>query len=323
MSNTYLYILDYKFIKDYIILSKTDNKHKKELYNYLPLILNSDFNIDDLTNKQILIYLKSNSGVSGFYGYLDITEIIKNNDEIYNKLITHFKICIIPNFYFIKYDSIHKFDKITTFNNYKSLCKMNGKTINEFNFKINKFNVYEYQINNVIKLLEKEEEKDDIDEDNEDDVDEDNEEDVDEDNEEDAENDNENNSNSDIDENENKNSIIMDIPILWIPCHTLLSKIENNEISKKIIIEHYSKCISCEIIDNNKLSLEFNKKINFQIIENSSLIDNIIDSYQNTNKYIEDESIFNKIDLLQDNINIIYYKYDNELYNNCLFIVKK
>ena len=124
-------------------------------------------------------------------------------------------------------------------------------------------------------------------------------------------------------EEENVEMIMMDIPILWNPCDEIIDKIENNSIKREHIKTHYSNCNDCEIVDNNRISPDFKKRITFNIIEKKEIVDKIIDTYHFTKKYIEKKNIFTECNMIDNNINILYYKNNDELYNKSIFLINK
>jgi hypothetical protein len=120
------------------------------------------------------------------------------------------------------------------------------------------------------------------------------------------------------------NSVKMDIPILWVPCQELINSFSNKSIKKPIILSHYTTCEKCEITDNNKFPLEFNKKVNLQIFNKSEQITNLIyNYYQFAKKYSETEANIILLDFDENKINIVYYQNPDDIYDKCIFIIKK
>jgi hypothetical protein len=132
-------------------------------------------------------------------------------------------------------------------------------------------------------------------------------------------------SNFNIDDKNNP-IIEFNIPILWNECVKLFKKIKEQNVNKKILLEHWNNCEECEKINNNLCGLELkNKKIvikNIKSIENYHIIDQIILDYQNIRKFAHTKfnSDFNFED---DKINLIYCFESNNIYKNCLFILNK
>jgi hypothetical protein len=209
---------------------------------------------------------------------------------------------------FVKFNSLCKFNDIIKINDYKKISEQYGsEQINMPAKLLEDYNIYELDVKTIIKTIENfqvdDEESDESDESEYSDTS---------DSEEDGKNE------------EVINSVKMDIPILWAPCQELINTFSNKSIKKPIILSHYTKCEKCEITDNNKFPLEFDKKINLQIFNKSDQMTNLIyNYYQFAKKYSETEANMIELDFDENKINIIYYENPDDLYNKCIFVVKK
>jgi hypothetical protein len=307
----YIYILDHTFIKKYCGCSNAI--HKTVKYDYLPIINTQKIDLQNFINSTFLIYLKNvkstKSYKTGFYGYFTSENVLLNenkssnnvnkieyNNEIFDKMTKKYNLFMTENLLFVKYKNIIPFDKIVSFTKYKTICQTLTFEPNKTFIQQSCLNVSETNINNIITQIEDEQEK---------------------------------NKQKEKQEDEEKqedlsNSIVMNIPIVWNPCKDIIEKMNNLKIKKKEIIFHYKNCKNCNITDNNRVELVFDKKnINLQIKdkENYDNINKIINCYQFVENYIEDKTIFKSLNLDENNINVIYYKCENELYNESCFVI--
>jgi hypothetical protein len=328
INNKLVYILDYKFIKKhYEDFSKI---YKGERCDYLPIVNNENIELEDIVNSKFLIYLKSStvtkSTIAGYYGYFISEKIIINNKQAenlknkhnknievdeneYRKMIKNYGLCVMEKLIFIKYKKIIKFDHIVSPTKYKTICKENKIENKKIPTTIKFINITKFEIDDIIKYIEMELEKEaQIQEQQEEEQEED-----------------------EHYKNEEKEDlsqmVIMDIPIAWVPCNTILDKIEETSIKKSDIIYHYEKCEKCDITDNNRIKFNFlDKKINLQIKEGEEHIEKmnyIIEHYQNCKKYVEKNSVFSEMSLYEDKINLIYYNCEDEFYDKTFFVITK
>ena len=331
IENTYLYIADMTFISKYCV--NNSKKYKTNKQEYIPIINTCSKNINELANSNFLIYLKcvklNKSTKAGYFGYFIGCHILINEkiakqqkDTVLNKnikidnllfrtMVQNYSLCEVKNLVFIKYDDIIPFNNIVIPSKFKEICKKNNHQFEKFSTKLNCLNIVNYKINKPIEWItqyfgeDKEDGEDEEDDENEDDEDE----------EEDDEK-----------EDEEPDMVIMNVPILWNPCSVIIEKMEKLCISKKCIKEHYNECETCEVVDNNRRMLEFNKKLNIHKLENDEnkiIVDKIIDFYQLAIKYIDTNENFENNGLKEDEINIIYYKYEGELYDKSFLIIHK
>jgi hypothetical protein len=108
-------------------------KNSKIEDKYLPVIDDKYFEDKDLINSLFLIGFRK--PYLGFYGFTKITDVIRNSGDeytmtLYKNLVSGYKVCEIPELYFVKYKKIFKFKKI--FN-----TDMYLKNINTFAEKYN------------------------------------------------------------------------------------------------------------------------------------------------------------------------------------------
>lgn len=328
IENKYLYISDGIFMNKYSVKKKTE---------YLPIINTNKYKLDEIVNSKFLIYFKSfKSARAGYYGYfegttllisskiskelnVEETENIVLNETLYKNMIREYELNEVSNLVFIKYDKITKFSSLVLPIELKQMCDENKVKPEKFSSRLNRTNIVKYDINEIIELIENElkKESDDEESDDEDTDDEIDDEDKDSDDDESDEN------SEDI---EDYTYIKMKIPILWIPCDETLNKIKNKNIKTIDILNHYKKCEKCEVVDNNRQTLEFNKKINFLIFDEDKdkmVNDIIIDYYLSTKEYKEKDECIKNAEIDLEKINIIYNEYEDELYTNCIFIVYK
>lgn len=283
---------EYLYISEWCVIKYTFNN------NYLPFINNENIDTDKLVDNKILIYLKSNkkkSSISGFYGHCIIKELINKDSEIYEGLINKYNLCQIDNLLFISFDDIVKFDNIISLTDYNKLCTTLGLDKIKLPKIMELYNVYPYDIDTVIDNIDNEYTDETENEESEEEEDE------------------------EINETDDE-MIEYNVPILWIPCNDIIERMDNSTIKKSLLLEHYKKCEKCDINDNNKFPLEFNKKINLLYIEEkTTLINNIINAYTHAKKYLDKLEIID--DINNDIINMIYYRCEDELYDKCIFVV--
>jgi hypothetical protein len=326
--NKFLYILDHTFVKKYCASSSVQYKPVK--YDYLPIINTTKFSLEELSKSKFLIYLKcvasTKSLKAGFFGYflgqkilinskqekqIKNSELVIIDDLEYKKMVFNYNLCDMDNLIFIRYEIITSFKSIIKPLKYKNICQENNIQFEKTPSRINCLNIVNYKIDEPIKYIEQELQKEEDEEDEEDEDEEDEDDKV----------------NKEEENEEEKDIIMMSIPIVWNPCKIIINKMDNLSIKKTDIIAHYKKCDYCDITDNNRIKLEFeNIKINLQIKEGDEgkkQVDSIINFYHNDTKYIEKKSIFDNNVLFEDRINMIYYKYEEEIYDKSFFIIKK
>jgi hypothetical protein len=321
MVNNYIYIAEQSFVSKYCF--SLGKKYKTTNFEYIPILNNLDVEITDFVNSKFLIYLKRNkdtkSTLTGLCGYFECENILINEniskeinkninvkvDKIlYNNMISKYNLFENSKLIFIKYNSMTSFKNVVTNKMLLEFAEKKGSEIQieKITKKYNLCNLLENennQIEEIINLIEENQPNDE--EEQEEQEEEENEE----------------------DEEENVEMIMMDIPILWNPCDEIIEKIENNAIKREHIKTHYSNCDDCEIVDNNKISPDFKKRITFNIIEKKEIVDKIIDTYHFSKKYIEKKNIFTECNMIENNINILYYKKNDELYNQSIFLINK
>jgi hypothetical protein len=346
--NSFIYITNYTFYNKYC--STNSKKYKTVKYDYLPIIYTKEQQLTDLINTRFLMYCKytreNKSYKSGFIGYFDGLELLINTKQtnieiskniivdntLYKTMIQNYSLCDMSNLIFIKYNNLIAFDMLLTLTNLKSICENNNLEIVKIQPQLNCCNVI--KLNNVLEYIEciyksnilkiknikkcktykhiknitsnkviQNSDKEDI-QDSEEEEEEEEEEDV---------------------EEEDEEILKFKIPVLWIPCKKVINRIDKTKIDKKTIIEHYTKCVVCEIIDNNRETIRIDdKKINLQIKEEISekdIMDLIIDNYQNTRNLIEKAKTLNEFGLDENKINIIYNCFTDDIYKNTLFII--
>ena len=118
--------------------------------------------------------------------------------------------------------------------------------------------------------------------------------------------------------------IQMNIPILWIPCKKLISLINEDDLTKNLLINHYKKCNCCDFNNNNNKDLDFNKKLLFRKTDNLLEIKKITNNYQSSKDNIISEKKFKNYEYDLKKINLVYVQLEeveNYIYNNCIFIL--
>ena len=275
----------------------------------IPFINYEKIDNTNIINSLILLIKKHTKEV---YGSIKVKDIITKENDEYRDIIKEYGICELDNLYFIKFNKIKKYKLSILIKNLDSkliLPKMN-QLYNIYNFDcylvlelikkyINKINLISNNTINIINNKDNEEE-DNKEEDNEDKED--------------------NEDNEDNEEDKDK-TIYFNIPILWIPCSKLLKYIKNNKISKPTIKKHYTKCITCEINNNNRLDIDFENKIILNNCKEKDEIESIINRYLMCSKYENSESKIREYEYIEDKINIIWIKDEKHKYNECLFII--
>ena len=112
------------------------------------------------------------------------------------------------------------------------------------------------------------------------------------------------------------------IPILWIICDELKENIHN--ITRKLLVHHYTKCKVCEINNNNDHGcVDFNQNIKFNYSSDETEIDIILKHYQRARPYIESVETCCKYEYDDEKIVMIYYTSYEQLYDGCIFILIK
>jgi hypothetical protein len=316
----------------------------KEDLKYIPCFPNENINYNDLEGKNILIFFKS---PKIFYGILNIESVLlkslkeKNyfesetdneyenistsekvicDEKIYDDLLKKYSMVDIYGLFFIKFNHIYVFEYEIGIKNFNSYFTQNNdfikleypkkikeKNITKFNYKNFKNYLVEYmenlkynknlEINN--KLNDK---QPDI-----------------------LINFNDNQNDNDNNKKYLEESIEYQIPILWNQCDILKKQITDKKITKKSILFHWNNCENCEIVNNNNMEFKWNKKIVIKNIYNSKnhqIYSNIIDSYQNLNKFITTKSN-SDFDFEENKINLIFcFEYKN-IYHKCFFVIDK
>lgn len=283
--NEYLYLLTEKVVK----------KIEKISLKFIPYINynNIDIDVDLFEDNLILIIIKK----KGFHSYFKIKHIIKSDNDKFNSLIDIFQLCFnTPNLYFIEYERLEKFNKYITLkeiNEFTNKYKINKISISN---KINNYNLIEINSSTIIKII----------------------------------------NNEIINNNKKEDEIVsikdeivsiddeiitMEIPILWIPCKKLIKLIKKEIITKYLIIDHYKKCLKCEINNNNNKDFEFNKKLIFKNSDDEYEIEKIIDNYHFIKKYDIPYSNLIYYEYDKKKINLIYNNIENNIYYKCIFII--
>lgn len=331
MVNSYIYIAEQSFVSKYCF--SLGKKYKTTNFEYIPIFNNLDVEITDFANSKFLIYLKRNkdtkSTLTGFCGYFECENILINENiskeniskeinknskknvnikvdkKLYNNMISKYNLFENSKLIFIKYNSMTSFKNVVTNKMLLEFAEKKGSEIQieKITKKHNLCNLLENEYNQIEEIINLIEENQPNDEEEQE--------------EQEEEEENEENEEEDVE------MIMMDIPILWIPCDEIIEKIENNNIKREHIKTHYSNCDDCEIVDNNKISPDLKKRITFNIIEKKEIVDKIIDTYHFSKKYIEKKNIFTECNMIENNINIVYYKKNDELYNQSIFLINK
>jgi hypothetical protein len=124
-------------------------------------------------------------------------------------------------------------------------------------------------------------------------------------------------------DNYNENEIIRtNIPILWIPCSLLKKEINKSNITIVNLEDHYRYCKSCEVINNNKIDIKLKKLVfSYKSTEDKNEMDSIIMYYKFVKNYTILKEEINKYDYILTKINMLYYKNENDIYNECIFII--
>jgi hypothetical protein len=266
-------------------------------------------------------YTKSTTR-TGFVGYLNIINIIDNKHENFETFCNYYGLHNINNLCFILYDKINYFVKLYTLLFINKSYNKSIKIPNGMNF----YDIHNLKIN-MIKLI-----NDLIIKNNNDKIiiiD-----DVDKKSSEinqchleiqDTVKDNQNiKKNKVIIDNVNKieKDILLQIPILHIPCKKLEEILKKKEFNYETINKHYNKCRECEIINNNNFQLELIDNINYKIISNINELDKILYYYNHPNeKFNISSQIFKDCGYDLNKINLIYCDTCEELYDNCLFFI--
>ena len=280
---------------DYIYISTLKDINKinllKKEHKYLPYVKTNEILNENLKNKNILICFKN---INKIYAYARITNIISNNNKIFNTLINKLSLSDAPELYFLKFDNMIIYNiKLNDFNNYLKLQKNNPikypMRMNIFNLNNFKNDSIIFQLNNFIK-----DESD----------------------------------NSDIEDSnkiikiDNKDIISLDVPINWICCNKLIELINQNNIDKEILKDHYLFCSKCVKTNNNDIEINWDeKKINIRKIKSKKKMNKIIDYYLKVKNFNLNEPTNDIIEI--DKINLFYYKKSEELYNNTIMILNK
>lgn len=311
---------------------------------YLPCIPYEEIDYNELIGNDVLIFLKT---PKIFYGivrvksvlvnktnkyfstdnYLTINnisnnninnELIYSNDELYSNLLNKYCVVGISSLFFIEFEYISIFEfeiDIRIYNKFK----FNNVLIEKFEYPKNIFitNIkktnYKYFDNFLFEYIRYLKSQSQIQ----------------------FPNPNPNpNPNPDIKNNleitnnniNNQNLFHFKIPILWNGCKDIIKKFKKQDLNKKLILDHWENCVSCEIINNNMNKLELkNKKIVINNIigkENHHMINKIITDYKNISSFVFDNNSISNIKLEKDKINILYCFELVSIYKNCFFVLE-
>ncbi len=268
-----------------------------------------------INNKYLVLYVKGN----GFCGIIRsgnkyINKM--NNEEEYNKLIKTYCMNEIENLVFLEIVEYNIFDFIKI----KQL-KINLKTM-KFNKKI--FNITEFTDNslfNSISHISNEINNNNDNNDNNDNY-----------------NKNKNKKNKD-DKDEDKDEedikeieyeymdkrlgvdiISKRIPTLWIPCKYMSNKMNELKISKEGIDYHFYECKGCKIYNNNNKQIRLINKLNIIRETSSEIMNRIIIDYLLCREYKENREYYKEREYDEENINMVYYKNEDSVYDECIFI---
>jgi hypothetical protein len=353
MRKEYIYILnDCKFIKRMLNIFDT--------YKYIPLIINDiEKDINNLKDAKLLLAYKK--PYSGIFGLLIIENILSRKDDIdiFKKIVIEYMLADIPDLYFLKVKDFINLERL--YYNKKILIKDLNRNINKYNFseiKLLKLEIFEVEHIFVTKILQiidqeyvnfindkdyydkcfikyldennilestdnlsnssyisagskliKTEEESDI---------------------EDSESTNSSeteeyeDNNFKLDKEEISNIVQMKIPILWIPCTILKTKIKKESITKSVLNNHYRNCDLCEVINNNRNEIDLEKILfSYKDDENSDELNEIIKYYKFTKNYIILKKNVKKYKIDLEKLNLFYYDNKNEeIYNECIFILQ-
>lgn len=350
MRKEYVYVLnDYKFIRRILNIFDT--------YKYIPLIINDIKNdINNLKDAKLLLTYKK--PCSGIFGLLIIENMLSRDDDIdlFKKIVNEYMLADIPDLYFLKVKDFINLERL--YYNKKILIKDLNKNMDKYNFseikllKLEIFEIEELFVTKILQIIDQEyvnyindkdyyekyfskyldennfidsndnlsntsyisagskliktEEESDIESTNT------------------SETEEYEDNNFKLDKEEISKIVKMEIPILWIPCLTLKTKIKKESISKSILNNHYRNCDLCEVINNNRNEIELEKILfSYKDDENSEELNEIIKYYKFTKNYIilKKDIKNNNIDL--EKLNLFYYDNKNEeVYNECIFILQ-
>ena len=283
MDNNYIYIINNK---DFLKFKNNKNK-------CIPFTNNRELSLEDISINKILIYIQSSifSKKQGFIGSFKIKNIIKKNidNDYFNKLLSYYDL-YENNIYFLECDEIIFYEDIITMYQINKYLKKENKKFFTISKNIEIYDLYLPKTNNLFNTIDY------------------------------LINQEKNIKEVEIIESE---KITFQIPILWIPCTNLKQKLDKCKVSFKLFKNHYKKCINCEIVNNNKLDLEFDIKILFKHTNNNDEIKNIINSYNSLTNFNKTELECIDYEYDTTKINIIYCRDKNHsiLYSNCLFIL--
>ncbi len=118
--------------------------------------------------------------------------------------------------------------------------------------------------------------------------------------------------------------VVMEIPVLWVPCEALKDNIRKGKVSKKIFSNHYFKCEICETVNNNRNDINITDiLLTYKDDDNDEEMDELIKYYKFTKKYVVLKSKTNGYGYDLTKINALYYENPFEkVYNECIFMIK-
>ena len=117
------------------------------------------------------------------------------------------------------------------------------------------------------------------------------------------------------------------IPVLWNGCDIIKDMLvkSKSKPNKKIILNHYTSCVNCEINDNNNKLVNLNdKKLvikNINSISDIKTFNSIIDKYTNVENFNIDITSID-IQFEKNKVNIISCPNSQNIYSKCLFIIE-
>lgn len=297
---------------------------------YLPCVPYEDIDYNELIDSNVLIFLKN---PKIFYGivkiksvlvnktnkyfstdnYLNINNISNNNinneficsnNELYSILVNKYHVVGISSLFFIEFEYINIFEfevDIRTYNKFDLFSSHiekfeYPKNIFITNIKKTNYKYFDKFLFEFISYLKTQF--------------------------------NLSNTNIKINNPDNPNHLIhFKIPILWNGCNHIIKKFKKQDLTKKLILEHWENCDKCEIINNNMNKTELkNKKIVIKNIiekENQYLINKIINNYKNICPFIFNNEQTLNIKLEKYKINILYCFELDSIYKKCFFVLEE
>lgn len=285
---------------------------------YLPYTIDSELQVNDLLNQQIVIYYTNPIRI---YGYATVIKCVSyfdskdaayhtSSNKVYNKLISIYNMAPMENIAFFKIDKIHTITpllQLTDLNNFLIKCNKINKNIsipgNKTLFTINVNNKSLIEFIDSFELHTKQS-------------------DTESESESESESDSETQSETESEEEEEEKLKQYCIPILWSCCENLITLINNSTIKKKDLKHHYSCCDDCEINNNNDdvKNIDLNKCRLGRYDKKD--IKHIIKSYARGINLQLDEKDSNKLELSDNIVSLFYNEKEEDVYDKCIFIVK-